>query len=64
MTKEKAQKNFEEIRINDLIKQSLCQDHNIEILYFTNKTIFEKWNNNMFENIEYEENKLLNLIKI
>ena len=63
MTKEKAQKNFEEIRINDLLKQKLCQERNIKILYFTNKSIVEKWNNNMFENIECNENNLLKLIK-
>lgn len=63
MTKEKAEKNYEEIKQNDLLKQKLCKEHNIKILYFTNKTIFEKWNNNMFENIEYEENNLLKLIE-
>ena len=63
MTAEKAEKKFENIRQNDLLKQKLCQEHNIKIVYFTNKTIFEKWNNNIFENIHYDENNLLKIIE-
>lgn len=62
MTQDSSECLFEEIKKRDALKLKLCSEHNIKVLYFTNKSIVEKWNGGLFEDIFYEEDKIMKQI--
>ena len=53
---------FEERQNRDNLKKELCAKHGLKVVYFTEKTIYEKWVNKN-ENLFYDLNKMLDFIK-
>lgn len=62
MKQEDADILYENRIIRDNIKKELCEKNNINLIYFTNKTIFKNWVKDK-KNVYYNKNDIIKIIK-
>ena len=62
MSDEQSKLLFDEIKKRDNKKLTLCKKHGIRLLYFTNASCVEKWNDGLFKDIFYQEREIINKI--
>ena len=61
MTQDEADILYELRLLRDAAKRDLCRTNNVNLLYYTNKNIFEKWANDK-KNLYYNKQEILKII--